>query len=393
MRRWHSSSERYKSASLSEIFQDLDKKNQLLRGELRRRAAIDKYEDKKPLYALDFDIIYEYLYDKEDRFTDNVAKATVQSFLGSSNLKFTLLPGTIYELLNFLSFLARPLPSVSNVDDLLGNITRNLHTVPSPEANFNHLLKDELINLGRFVNNNSLALQRITNLMSAENLIDFSCGRSDHFEDGIDTKFAENIFRTLSEFRPNDIKRINNAIDSINLATCLASIQEEDPFLLITKSKAVHISCEKILRQINDHIIEIGPSLSPDNFVFALGLSGSTDDQLQSLYLAIEDAIKKMSQYSAFPSEPPKDISGAIEQAYAKIKKLQEVSEALAVAAESAQLVWQKPTVDVPDDLDLNRMAERLLIVVKKTRKKIRFVAQEAANKFQMLNQMGAALL
>jgi len=332
----------------------------------------------KVLLAVDFDIIYDFIYlGQTARYslTERAGFSVIQALKGLSDLQFTLLPGTVHELLVFCSRLAGRLPVVRHADDLLSLVAREISAADLSKLDFDQALRRKLFLLIHSLNEETLVMAQLSSLVSAPNLTGV-------LESGIpqqkvfpDPALGKLVFQTLSRHRPT--RPAPNVVDSLNVSIVLTAAGRDVILPLITKSPVVRRAYLSVEGAIGKTWGPYDLVVSPERALFTIGLHNARQVDLESL---LSDLWMVESTVQEFLITA--DSSTSLEQARENLLLARKMVGALSDLAEIAPKAWSMPEIELPAEIDLPGLAAATLGVAEQAKREIQKAISRIASLF-----------
>ncbi|ETX05643.1 MAG: hypothetical protein ETSY2_21745 [Candidatus Entotheonella gemina] len=302
------------------------------------------------LFALDFDVVYDYLRlnpainpledDKIER------QRLVSALVEAEDIRFVLPSGSLNEFTYTLSRLLKGIwyRERSELREQLYN--------KSPH---------ELIVQRRQVGIEWQAIKLAQKLLRSQNCLNLEdIGSIGNFRD-MESSFFQNCYAYLNSRRPRTT--VGNYNDSLNLVEVLHTVQNGIPLSLITGTRSVFEAFEAAWDSLCNDQSPPPVVLKANLGLFRLNLRRVTfgqlrelDEELYSIQGRLSDYIDTVANTTiSQPAELPlQDISGIEERLLA----LSENLESLHTNLEQA---WVPPIEEVPENLDLGRLAEAVI--------------------------------
>lgn len=217
----------------------------ILEKEIYYRSSSKDAQDQ--LYAVDFDIIYDFL--NPDGSESEISLSALTSL---EHEKFTILPGSLHEYGVYCSNLTPRLPFLNNITDLLKFLELELNPLNLPDLKTQKELRRLMILFIQQAELGIVALKNSLNVFKSDNFLDLAdLGINPSIFSARDSYFYE-AFKFLQTQRRERSRLLPNRNDSINLAILINACENRVFIPLLTKSSYVKLAysycIDKIVR-------------------------------------------------------------------------------------------------------------------------------------------------
>ena len=380
--------ERIKDSELRYLCFRLEEMERRVDFEIRQRVVASRAQ--KLVYAADFDIIYDYLVIND---LPNIQEGLLvtEALLQLPEVAFTLLPGTLHEIINFCSQIANQVLHLRYQEDLMWFLKRELHLTSISDLGRIDRVRSALSKIATFGRRGSHAAKKLEKLLSDPKLTEFSSYRFAPKDATIDPAEQKVLYELLEKIRPSYDRMWPNHVDSLNLSICLAVYRKSFLLPLITKSSSV----QKTYIEYSSRFPQEAPSfelvLAPRTALLAIGLRNASLDELESLNRSLSQAFKAVApltkQFGKFACLP-KGLPTLLNATFERIWTIQYAMMSLLKVHTEATSLWSLPLENVPEDIDIDRLAQIALETIGDMRKQIQNAISAGARFFSQASDL-----
>jgi hypothetical protein len=357
----------------------------LTRWEIERRGSAET--TPQAVLAPDFDIIRHFLRWTTDARKDRhvTSRRAIEALIETSDFRFTLLPGSVYQLLRFCSQLAKDLPPVQHADDLLSLLRRSLTELDLTELDFDHACRKKLLALLRRLHVNEALATQLRLFLSAPNITGL-------MESGIpmdslqpDARLEAQVCRALAAVRPD--AGIRNAVDSLNLSLVLTTMDSGSHVTLVTDTTVLQRYYRLLEHRTQPKMGRFWPVLSPEDLLSFIPLTSVDRPALVEYLVMLEMAEMRLrhadsSMHQYRTAEPLSRSRDATDLALPILEILEDTQRTVRHFSDVRPATPQAghlPELELPEILDPPDLAARGLAIAERAEEAIRTSALHLA--------------
>ena len=374
---------------LEGISKNLENMQRLVAEEVHQRRVSDSFGGK--LLAVDFDVLYGYIRaGLSPPGAGAAAVAMGEMLTDHEEIRFTMPPGAVHELVLFCSRLAEH--SIISAEDQLTDL-REVAQGLRPRPDLDADLRARLSGLVSGITTAKSITARLRVVLSLPNLTGLLGSGLNPEAIEPYPALVEQLFTLLQSARNRHRSQASMA-DSLNLAISLRAAQRGHFIPLVSTSRAVHRVYRLIHRRGGSRALDLRDCrlvISPETVLFSVGVRGASDARLHELSQSLAEATDKarsLGRLSGADDASKKEAWSWLKRCMLGFQEIRSTLQHAEAAGELAKTAWEAPRVGVPARVNLLEIANSMMVDVEGLRRDLRTVLSRANALFGTTNAL-----